>query len=82
MIANKTSDTLSKPFAQNQIKTRPGPFGQTYKYVPSKEIIKRLNEAGDWDCQIVKEIIDDDEVALLMETNVSSGAGRLEKVYH
>ena len=41
-----------------------------------------MNEAGDWDCQIVKEIIDDDEVALLMETNVSSGAGRLEKVYH
>jgi hypothetical protein len=63
-------DVLSKPFAQNQIKSRPGPFGKTYRYVPSGEIIKRLNEAGAWDCRIVEKIIDDEEVAVLIELEI------------
>ena len=64
------TELLTKAFEQNQIKTRPGSFGRTLEYVPSSEVIKRLNEAGAWNCRIVKEIIDENEVALLVELEI------------
>jgi hypothetical protein len=71
MIANNTNnDILSRPFDQNQIKKRPGAFGRTLEYVPANEIIKRLIDAGAWNCRIVKEVINDDEVAVLIELEI------------
>jgi hypothetical protein len=63
-------ETLTKAFEQNQIKKRPGSFGRTLEYVPANEIIKRLIDAGAWNCRIVKEIINDDEVAVLIELEI------------
>jgi hypothetical protein len=63
-------ETLTKAFEQNQIKKRPGSFGRTLEYVPANEVIKRLIEAGAWNCRIVKEVISDDEVAVLIELEI------------
>jgi hypothetical protein len=50
-------ETLTKAFEQSQIKKRPGAFGRTLEYVPANEIIKRLIDAGAWNCRIVKEVV-------------------------
>jgi hypothetical protein len=63
-------ETLTKAFEQSQIKKRPGSFGRTLEYIPANEVIKRLIEAGAWNCRIVKEVISDDEVAVLIELEI------------
>lgn len=64
------TELLTKTFEQKQIKQRPGAFGRTLEYVPANEVIKRLNESGSWNCKIVKEVISDDEVAVLIELEI------------
>jgi hypothetical protein len=60
-------ETLAKAFEQSQIKKRPGSFGRMLEYIPANEVVKRLNESGSWNCRIIKEIIDENEVAVLIE---------------
>jgi hypothetical protein len=43
---------------------------ELFQYIPATEVIKRLNEAGAWNCRIVKEVINDDEVAVLIELEI------------
>lgn len=52
-------EELYKPF---ELKARPGQGGQTFKYVPSDDIVDRMNRVfmGDWSTEVIeKEIIED-----------------------
>lgn len=59
-------DVLCRPFAPDQIKTRPGRNGQQLSYVETHAVIARLNEGCDrWDFDIVEHSVHDDEVIVL-----------------
>ena len=59
MSANQNKNVreiLETPFGPEQIKTRPGNFGQELAYVEGHTVIKRLNEAfeGAWSFEVVE----------------------------
>jgi len=58
---------LEEPFAQEQIKYRPGSFGNTLAYIEGHEVIKRLNIAfqGNWSFEIVSHEVMDEEVLVV-----------------
>ncbi len=58
---------LQRPFPQDAIKTRRGPFGQDLCYVEAPMYIRRLNEAldGQWDFTIEHHDIRDTEVIVV-----------------
>jgi len=59
-------DVLCRPFAPDQIRTRPGRNGQQLSYVATHAVIARLNEGCDaWDFEIVEHSVHDDEVIVL-----------------
>jgi hypothetical protein len=60
-------DVLIRPFAPEQVKTRPGQGGKSYTYVEAHSVIARLNEASefDWSFDVVKHDVLADEVIVL-----------------
>lgn len=59
-------DILCRPFAPEQIKTRPGRSGQQLQYVETHAVIARLNEGCDaWDFEIIEHSVHDDECIVL-----------------
>ena len=60
-------DVLTRPFAPNQVKTRPGQGGKSLSYVETHAVIARLNEAADfdWSFEVVKHEVLADEVIVL-----------------
>jgi hypothetical protein len=60
-------EILTRPFAPEQIKQRPGQHGKTLSYVDISAVIERLNEAFDhrWDFEVVSHQVRDTEVVVL-----------------
>lgn len=58
-------EILERPFDPALIRTRKGPFGQTISYIAAEDVIRRLNEAGDWSFEVVSHEIRDTEVIVL-----------------
>ena len=60
-------DILERPFPDVLIRSRKGPFGQSFSYIEGHEVIKRLNEAleGEWSFEIVEHHIRDAEVVVV-----------------
>jgi len=59
-------DILCRPFAPDQIRTRPGRNGQQLQYLETHSVIARLNEGCDrWDFDVVEHSVHDDEVIVL-----------------
>jgi hypothetical protein len=60
-------EILTRPFAPEQIKQRPGQHGKTLSYVDVAAIIERLNEAFEhrWDFEVVSHQVRDTEVVVL-----------------
>jgi len=60
-------DVLTRPFAAEQVKTRPGHGGKSLSYIETHAVIARLNEAADfeWSFEVVKHEVMADEVIVL-----------------
>jgi hypothetical protein len=60
-------DVLTRPFAPEQLKQRPGQHGKVVVYVDVSAVIERLNEAFDhrWDFEVVRHEVHDTEVVVL-----------------
>ena len=60
-------DALVRPFAPEQVKTRPGQGGKSLSYVETHAVIARLNEAADfdWSFEVVKHEVLANEVIVL-----------------
>jgi hypothetical protein len=62
-------ELLEKPFPREQIKQRPGGFGETLDYIEGPLVIQRLNEAfqSEWSFRVQDHRIYDHEVVVLAE---------------
>jgi hypothetical protein len=62
-------DQLYAPF---DVKARPGQGGQTFKYVPSDDIIDRMNKvfAGKWNTKVISSEIVEDQVLIHVRVSV------------
>lgn len=59
-------EVLCRPFAPEQIRTRPGRNGQQLSYIETHCVISRLNEGCDhWDFEILEHAVHDDECVVL-----------------
>ncbi len=60
-------DVLTRPFAPEQIRQRPGHNGKSLSYVETHAVIARLNEAADfeWSFEVTKHEILETEVIVL-----------------
>jgi len=60
-------DILEQPFPDNLLRSRKGPFGQTFTYVEGSAYIARLNNAfeGNWSFEIVEHQVREGEVVVL-----------------
>jgi len=60
-------ESLETPFREDQIKSRPGNFGQQLAYVEGHAVIKRLNEAleSSWSFEIIVHRVLESEVLVL-----------------
>jgi hypothetical protein len=60
-------DILTRPFAAEQVKQRPGQHGKTLSYVDIAAVIDRLNEAFEhrWDFEVVRHEVHETEVVVL-----------------
>jgi hypothetical protein len=65
-------DALVRPFAPEQVKTRPGQGGKSLSYIETHAVIARLNEAADfdWSFEVVKHEVLPDEVIVLGKLTV------------
>jgi hypothetical protein len=65
-------DLLTRPFAPEQIRTRPGQNGKTIAYVETHAVIARLNEVSDfdWSFEIMRHEVLADEVIVLGKLTV------------
>jgi hypothetical protein len=69
-------DVLTRPFAPEQVKTRPGQGGKQLSYVETHAVIARLNEASDhaWAFSIEKHEVLADEVIVLGKLTIDGVA--------
>jgi hypothetical protein len=60
-------EILARPFPEALIRSRKGPFNQTFSYVEGAEYIRRLNDAfeSEWSFEIVQHHIRDTEVLVI-----------------
>jgi hypothetical protein len=60
-------DVLTRPFAPEQVRTRPGQGGKSLSYVETHAVIARLNEASEyeWSFEIARHEVLADEVIVL-----------------
>lgn len=60
-------DLLTRPFAPEQVRSRPGQGGKSLNYVEAHAVIARLNEAADfeWSFEITRHEILADEVIVI-----------------
>jgi hypothetical protein len=60
-------EVLNQPFSKHLIRTRKGPFGQTFSYVQGCEYIRRLNESfeGEWSFEVLEHQLRDNEAIVL-----------------
>ena len=68
-------EMLEAPFGDEQIKHRPGNFGQQLAYVEGHAVIKRLNEAfeGAWSFEVVEHRVLEGEVLVLGKLTAEPG---------
>lgn len=62
-------DALYEPF---ELKARPGPGGKIFKYVPSDDIVDRMNKVflGNWTTEVIKQEIIEDNILILVRVCV------------
>jgi recombination DNA repair RAD52 pathway protein len=62
-------EILERAFPDALIRSRKGPFGQTFSYVEGSAYIARLNEAfeGEWSLEILEHHIRDTEVVVVVK---------------
>jgi len=80
-------ELLDKPFTRDQIRQRPGAFGQTLDYVSGHDVIARLNDCfnAEWSFEVISRDILDDEVIVLGKlcaegvTKVQFGGSRITR---
>jgi hypothetical protein len=67
-------EILEREFSSALIRTRKGPFGQTFSYVEGTEYIRRLNEAfeAEWSFEVLEHHIRDNEVVVLGKLTASN----------
>lgn len=72
---------LNQLYAPFEVKARPGQGGQTFKYVPSDDIIDRMNKvfAGKWDTEVISSEIVEDQVLIHVRVSVEDDN---KKYYH
>jgi hypothetical protein len=60
-------DVLTRPFAPEQVRSRPGQGGRSFSYVEAHAVVARLNEASDfeWSFEVAKHEVLADEVIVL-----------------
>ena len=76
-MKQEVMNQLYEPF---ELKKRPGQGGQTFEYVPSEDIIDRMNRAfaGNWSTKVVFHEVQDDSVLMLVEVSAEDpGTGRV-----
>ena len=63
MMQKEILDKLYEPF---ELKARPGQGGMTFKYVPSDDIVDRMNKVfmGDWSTEVVESEVIGDQVLI------------------
>ena len=66
---------LEEPFDPEQVKYRPGNFGQTLAYIEGHSVIKRLNEVfqSRWSFEIVEHQVNQNEVQVLGKLTCCNG---------
>lgn len=69
-------ELLEQPFSPEQIKQRPGTFGNQLNYIEGHDVIKRLNDAfeGNWSFRIISHEIYEGEIVVLGELEAESVA--------
>jgi len=75
-------ELLDKPFDKSQIKERPGRGGQMLSYVETPAVIRRLNEAFDyeWDFEIEQFQLTENEAVVLAKLTVYHEKGSIVKM--
>jgi len=75
-MSKESRQLLEAPFHKDQIKFRPGHFGQTLAYIEGHAIIRRLNEAfeSQWSFEIVEHRIFETEVLVLAKLSCPLGS--------
>jgi hypothetical protein len=63
---------LEQPFPDSLIRSRKGPFGQTFSYVEGSAYVARLNEAleGQWSFEVLEHQLRDNEAIVLARLTV------------
>jgi len=67
-------EELYKPF---ELKARPGQGNQTFKYVPSDDIVDRMNKVfmGDWSTEVVEKEIIEDQILIRVRVYAQTDTG-------
>jgi recombination DNA repair RAD52 pathway protein len=57
-------EILDKLYESFELKARPGQGGMTFKYVPSDDIVDRMNKVfmGDWSTEVMQSEVIGDQV--------------------
>ena len=65
-------DTLKELYEPFELKARPGQGGKTFKYVPSNDIVDRMNKvfSGNWSTEVVEKEILDDQILIRVRVYV------------
>jgi len=73
-------DALYEPF---ELKARPGQGGQTFKYVPSDDIVDRMNQVfkGDWSTEVVEKEVIEDQILIRVRVIVKDPMDQDSMVY-
>lgn len=77
-MQNEVLKELAKPF---DLKARQGVGGKTFKYVPSEDIVDRMNKVfqGNWSTEVIKEQIIEDQILMCVRVSVTDNDGK--KIY-
>jgi len=77
----KTLEELYKPF---EVKARQGVGGKQFKYVPSDDIVDRMNKVfkGNWSTEVISEKIIDDQILMQVRVLVKDPKESGELYYH
>jgi len=74
-------DELYKPF---NLKSRVGVGNKTFKYVPTNDIVDRMNKAfaGSWSTELISSEVIDDQILVLVRVHVTDGESASVYYFH
>jgi len=73
-------DALYKPF---DLKARPGQGGQTFRYVPSDDVVDRMNQVfrGNWSTEVMEREVIEDQILIRVRVVVKDPMDQDSMVY-